>query len=234
MKKADFLYELQTNLQKSRVSDADDILAEYEQHFDRKMQDGYTEDEISQRLGSPEDVASLYDAGNPAVRTQFIVKGGIALADIGIAFVWILVFGMIAVMFAAAAAFVGTGAFIATGTAFPFTDVAPLAMPAITRILIVAAEFGAAVLCALGGLWYARLFGRQIKSYKRFRSNALNGAKLPPVPIFPLTSLAVRRRERAVILVAAALLILGLVAAYTVSAISAHSFEFWHVWQWFA
>ena len=47
MTKLDFMTQLAQELKKRGVSDSDDILEEYEQHFAFKLADGYSEEEIA-------------------------------------------------------------------------------------------------------------------------------------------------------------------------------------------
>lgn len=48
-------------LKKRGVADCGDILEEYEQHFVFKLADGYSEEEIAAKLGSPKDLAAQFD-----------------------------------------------------------------------------------------------------------------------------------------------------------------------------
>ena len=56
MTKNEYLEQLQASLRRGRVSDADDILDEYRQHFEFKMAEGYTEEEIAAKLGDAVDM----------------------------------------------------------------------------------------------------------------------------------------------------------------------------------
>ena len=60
MTKQEYLNELKSELAKNAVPDADDILMEYEQHFQFKLADGFTEEEIAFKLGSPAQIAAQY------------------------------------------------------------------------------------------------------------------------------------------------------------------------------
>lgn len=53
MKKNEFMTKLADELKKRGVEDADDVAAEYEQHFAFKLADGYSEEEIAAKLGDP-------------------------------------------------------------------------------------------------------------------------------------------------------------------------------------
>lgn len=58
MTKSQFLQSLETELKSRRLPDAGEILEEYEQHFSFKLADGYTEQEIARKLGSPFEIAA--------------------------------------------------------------------------------------------------------------------------------------------------------------------------------
>ena len=49
--------KLADELKKRGVEDADDVAAEYEQHFAFKLADGYSEEEIAAKLGDPAALA---------------------------------------------------------------------------------------------------------------------------------------------------------------------------------
>lgn len=59
MKKNEFMTKLADELKKRGVEDADDVAAEYEQHFAFKLADGYSEEEIAAKLGDPVALAAL-------------------------------------------------------------------------------------------------------------------------------------------------------------------------------
>ena len=53
-------------LHKRNVSDAADVVEEYEQHFAFKLEDGYPEEEIAAKLGDPIALAAQFgEAGTP-------------------------------------------------------------------------------------------------------------------------------------------------------------------------
>ncbi len=61
MNKQSFIGELKRLLDAQNIGDADEIIAEYEEHFARKTADGYTEAEIAAKLGDPAEIAGEYD-----------------------------------------------------------------------------------------------------------------------------------------------------------------------------
>lgn len=59
MKKNEFMTKLADELKNRGVEDADDVAAEYEQHFAFKLADGYSEEEIASELGDPAVLVAL-------------------------------------------------------------------------------------------------------------------------------------------------------------------------------
>ena len=69
----------------NNVSDVEEIIAEYDEHFSFKLSDGYSEEEIAAKLGNPEEIAMQYLAGNPERKSgakKAIVVTGLVFADI--------------------------------------------------------------------------------------------------------------------------------------------------------
>lgn len=60
MTKNEFITQLATELHKNNIADADDVIAEYEQHFAFKQADGYSEEEIAAKLGNPTALAAQF------------------------------------------------------------------------------------------------------------------------------------------------------------------------------
>lgn len=60
MTKSEFLGLLRSELTQNKISDADDVLDEYEQHFAFKLADGFSEEEIAARLGDPVRLARQF------------------------------------------------------------------------------------------------------------------------------------------------------------------------------
>ena len=61
MNKREYLAQLERELKRNHVPDAGEILNEYAQHFAFKLADGYSEEEISARLGEPAALAAQFD-----------------------------------------------------------------------------------------------------------------------------------------------------------------------------
>lgn len=239
MKKNDFMQRLSDELQKRNVADAADILQEYEAHFAMKMADGYIEEEIAARLGDPTALAAQFDDAEETPEkkggSKPLVVAGLCFADVfaGLFFILLAAWGL--VLAAAALGAAGTAVCllgkVELGGLLPELPYWCGAMLALTLAAL-------AVLLAAGCVYFCAFLRQLMRSYGRFRKNALASASgeagLPPLPINPQFSPKARRRLRTVALVALALFAACFVLAYFVCALSAGSVQFWHAWGWFA
>lgn len=64
MKQQEFLKELKTELEKADVPNVQDILADYEEHFQHGLRKGKTEEEICESLGYPPTIAKAHQTEN--------------------------------------------------------------------------------------------------------------------------------------------------------------------------
>lgn len=64
MTKNQYFKELKKQLKNYFVTDYEDILKDYEEHFNEALSSGKTEEEICNNLGKPEDVAKQYSKEN--------------------------------------------------------------------------------------------------------------------------------------------------------------------------
>ena len=223
MKKNDFMQRLSDELQKRNVADAADILQEYEAHFAMKMADGYIEEEIAARLGDPTALAAQFDDAEETPEkkggSKPLVVAGLCFADVfaGLFFILLAAWGLVLAA--------------ALGGLLPELPYWCGAMLALTLAAL-------AVLLAAGCVYFCAFLRQLMRSYGRFRKNALASASgeagLPPLPISPQFSPKARRRLRTVALVALALFAVCFVLAYFVCSLSAGSVQFWHAWGWFA
>ncbi len=238
MTKTEFLEALAKSLRRLDVPDADEIVAEYGEHFAFKAADGYSEEETAAKLGRPEDLARQFSTAEPGVRGG---KGGGAVAALGLGFegifagaFFILLYAWVISMGAASIAFAAIGICLAAGLGgFGLIPHIPTGCAPLFAL----AFLSAAVLASLGTA-YCALYTRQLmRAYARWRKNTLAAAKgkaaLPPLPRHPQLSPKFRRSLRNLALIALTVFALSATVAYIASAITAGDLQFWHVWSWF-
>ena len=111
MTKNEFLSVLSSVLEKNQVSDAAEIIEEYEQHFSFKLADGYSEEEIAAKLGNPEQLAQQFERGAASVgqRSGMMTKIGLGFFDIFVALFYLLLAACGVVILIASIAFIAVG-----------------------------------------------------------------------------------------------------------------------------
>ena len=70
MTKKQFFKELKKQLKLYAVKESEDILKDYEEHFNEALNNGKTEEEICKNLGSPENVAKQYSNEDKASKKK--------------------------------------------------------------------------------------------------------------------------------------------------------------------
>lgn len=238
MKKTEFLAGLAEELKRRNVADAADILEEYAQHFDLKLADGYSEEEIAARIGDPAMLAAQFGGEDAPVRqkgSRPLTVAGLCIADVFAGLFFLLLAGFGLVLAAAALSFAAAAVCLLGGV-----NVCGLlpAMPYWCGAVLALALAALAVLFAAGCVYYAAFLRQLLRSFGRFRHNALANASgeaaLPSLPINPQFPAKARRCLRTAALIALALFAACFVLGYVVCALSAGSLQFWHVWGWFA
>ena len=100
MTKNEFLSILNAELINNSIVDVADIVNEYEQHFDFKLADGYSEEEIAAKLGDPAALAAEYeqaDGVKPGRGRRITTIIGLSIADMfaGIFFIFLAAWGIV-------------------------------------------------------------------------------------------------------------------------------------------
>jgi len=248
MNKQEYLAALKKALKSAGISDCDDIIEEYSEHFDMKTADGFSEEEIAAKLASPEEIAGEYreigaEAGDAKGGKKGSITGRIFKAcgavllgmavypTLFVLYVWVFTFGIFALTSAI------TGIFMVSGLGqlmqeSPYVHIPP--MPYVSSLLLGISLLGLAVL-STAGAEYCRLYVTQMwKKYTRWNKNMLGkGPALPPLPLPPRVTPKKRRVMRTLILISLVVFIIALIAGTATSMIMAQSLEPWHTWGWF-
>ncbi|MDR2671162.1 MAG: DUF1700 domain-containing protein [Oscillospiraceae bacterium] len=217
------------------VPDADEIVAEYAEHFARKAADGFTEEETAARLGDPKAIAAQFDVWTPprprAARAA--LAAGLVCTDIVVGTGVVLRFAGCVVFGGAAAASVAAGTALLLHPVLPQIPLVPAYIPALggTALGLSLLALGC-VFAALTAYCYA-FASNTARAYRRWHRNTWRGVRYPPVSIHPLLRAPLRRRLRGFATVSLAAFAGFLTLGYAALALAARHFEFWHVWQWF-
>lgn len=236
MTKNEFLSVLSSVLEKNQVSDAAEIIEEYEQHFSFKLADGYSEEEIAAKLGNPEQLAQQFERGAASVgqRSGMMTKIVLGFFDIFVALFYLLLAACGVVILIASIAFIAVGICMLVG-ASPYSLIP--AMPYLCSVIIGIALAALGVLTAVGCKYYWALMKQLVISFCRFQRNTIAAATgapvLPALPAHVRFEPKTNRRLRTLALIALLVFAMFFVLGYVACALSAGSLEFWHVWGWF-
>ena len=70
MTRETYISELTRLLKKQNTPDIEDIVAEYDAHFAYKTADGFTEEEVAAKLGSPAQIAEQFEQAQAGARPE--------------------------------------------------------------------------------------------------------------------------------------------------------------------
>lgn len=234
MTKQEYLNELKSELAKNAVPDADDILMEYEQHFQFKLADGFTEEEIAFKLGSPAQIAAQY----VGISGEKKVKGGkkfllvLWLTIIGIieAFLYGAFLYFIVALFVASLVPAALGVELIVG--INYLNILP-PMPYGGAIVFGIMLLALCVILVVFAIYCFAYLRQMVRASLRWRKNLMRGENLPLLPMSPQFQPKTRRTLRTILLWAVLVFAIAFVAGYAILSIYTHSFGFWHALGWF-
>ncbi len=234
MTKQDYLNELKNELTKNAVADAEDILMEYEQHFQFKLADGFSEEEIATKLGAPAQIAAQY-VGIPGEKKA---KGGKKFFLV----LWLTIIGLFEVMLYGAFLFFIAGLFAASLVpaalgveliaGLNYLNILP-PMPYGGAIVFGITLLALSVILVVFAIYCFAYLRQMIRASFRWRKNLLRAENLPLLPMSPQFKPKTRRVLRTLLLWAVLVFAIGFVAGYAILSIYTHSFGFWHALGWF-
>ncbi|MDW7656920.1 MAG: DUF1700 domain-containing protein, partial [Bacillota bacterium] len=202
MNQKTFLSDLEKNLNERNIDDIAGIVEEYDEHFKFKLADGYSEDEIAARLGSPQDIAAQYKpsgTGRPGGHhgMKALVAAGLSLLFIPALSVIILFFGWVIVLGALAVASAALGVLLIGG--INPVDLIPF-MPGFGAVIMGVCFLGLALLSGIGTVYCLRYAIQWVKAYfhwnRRCLALAAGRPAAPPIAATPQYTPRARRLLR--------------------------------------
>lgn len=141
MNKKEFIDKLKIHLQGMPESEIQDILSDYEEHFDVGISKGKSEEEIAKELGDPRDIAESYrtsfkntynntsntgyNTSNDGVRKALIIALLVAFNVIIVLGPYMAIFGILLGMYGVGIGFVFGGIGLLIGIPLSFFDFLP-------------------------------------------------------------------------------------------------------------
>ncbi|MDR1132205.1 MAG: DUF1700 domain-containing protein [Oscillospiraceae bacterium] len=230
MTKNDYLDLLRSELKRNNTAEAEDIVSEYEQHFAFKLADGYSEEEIAVKLGSPQVAARQFDGMDAPEAGGFFLK----LALFFVAVFETLLYSLF--LIGAAVPAVSAAAFATLGLCligrFDITGQIPY-MPYAGALILGVSMLGLAGILGAGTYYCFAFFRQMVRASVRWHRNLAAGTRLPRLSWSPQFEAGTRRALRGVLLLSVVVFGIMFVAAFIVLMLTAGSAAFWHHWHWF-
>jgi len=232
MTKKNFLDELRQNLKLYNVSDIDEIIAEYEEHFEFKAEEGKSEEEIARRLPPADEIAKDYAESDGQTK-----RGTAGVKIVGTVFLSLLLFFVFAFIWGSVillGAF--SGASLVTGfcliTTVNIANLIPY-LPVLPSLVLGVSFFGLSVITAIG-TYYLFLYCKQwCKAYFRWCKNVRSGNAYPSVSMQPRVPKKRAFRLKLIAMIGLAVFVFALAAGYLIMCLYAGNMEPWHTWNWF-
>jgi uncharacterized membrane protein len=234
MTKHDYLNELNSELTKNAVTDAEDILMEYEQHFQFKLADGFSEDEIALKLGSPTQIAAQY-VGIPGEKKakggkKFFLVFWLTIIGIFEALLYGAFLCFVVALFVASLVPAALGVELIAG--LNYLNILP-PMPYGGAIVFGVMLLALSVILVVFAIYCFAYLRQMVRASLRWRKNLMRGDSLPMLPMSPQFQPKTRRVLRTLLLWAVLVFAIAFVAGFAILSIYTHSFGFWHALGWF-
>ncbi|NLD59746.1 MAG: DUF1700 domain-containing protein [Clostridiales bacterium] len=237
MNRIEFLKRLRERLDALAIGDVDEIVSQYEEHFAYKQADGYSEEEVAAKLGSPEQLAAQFATAGEGKRpggSKALTVLGLVFTDLFAGMFFVVLYAWTAAVAVLSIASAVLGACLLAGFN-PYSLIPGL--PYGCALLMAGSLIALGVLSAVGCLYFGAFTRRLARAYGRYRRNLLAAASgraiAPPVSPQPFFPARVNRRLRRIAWVSLCAFAVGFVAGYIACAASAGALEFWHAWGWF-
>lgn len=148
MNKKEFLDELRKELKKNNVSDIEEIIEEYDNHFNYKLEEGRTEEEIAKKLSPPQEIAKEFMENKPTnTKSDKSIKIlGITLLSIPSIMLYILLWGCVILIACTSLATLLVGICLIT-TLIPESIIPNIAYG--TSLFLGISFLGLSILCAI-------------------------------------------------------------------------------------
>ncbi len=234
MTKSEYLTRLGIELKKNEIADLEDIVEEYEEHFAFKLADGYSEEEIAAKLGSPETIAAQFASekseGKPGSGNKVFVTTAMSFVAIFEIMIYLLFFAWAVVISVSSLASAGIGAALIGH--FNAAGLIP-DMPYLSAFIFGVCFLAFAMFLAAGSYYFFAYAGQIVKASIRWHKNVISGNTLPPLPWNPQFTAKTGRRLRTVLLWSVTVFGVSFVLAMVVSQFLSGALGFWHAWNWF-
>ncbi len=235
MNKKEFLDTLKKELKNNNILDEDelnDILLQYEEHFYYKLEEGYSEEEITKKLASPIDIAKEYI--RPSKQINKYEKAtkifGITMLSIPVLFIYVFMLASVIVVGAFSVVSLTTG--FCLMTSLNIANLIP-SIPYLPSLVLGIACFGLAILSATGTIYLALYVKQWTKVYLRWCKNVILNNIYPSISKHPKLSKKFASKIKLISVIGLVVFVGAFIVGYFIMCLMAKSLEPWHIWNWF-
>ena len=232
MTQNEYLSELKKELKKQNISDIEDIISEYDEHFKFKINEGLTEEEIAINLPKPKEIANEYaEIKTPTNKSEKVAKTiGITFLSIPVTLAYILLFASVIVLGAFSVACVLIGFCLIT--TINIASLIPY-IPYLSSLILGISFLCLAVLSFIETFYAFKYIVQWSKIYIKWCNNVThNNHSLLPT-MHPQISKKLSFILKLISIIALIGFVVTFALGYGTMCLSAKSFEPWHVWNWF-
>lgn len=232
MNKRQYLESLREELKANNIEDIEEIIADYEEHFDCKADEGFTEEETAQKLSAPKEIAKEYCESNVPVNKfeKGMKTTGIFFMSLPLSLLYALMWCSAIVLTAFSVVCAVTGFCLITTV--NIANLIPY-MPYLCALFIGISCFGLAVLSAIGAFYLALFYIQWGKVYLNWCKNTINGNQRPSLSKYPKISKKLAAKIKLTAVIGLACFATAFIIGFVSLCLYAHSFAPWHVWDWF-
>jgi len=239
--KTEFLDKLKIGLKENNVQDIDEILADYIAHFEYKIEEGFTEEEIARKLGNPKDLAKEYEQLDEKAQksSKWVSVVGVGFASFAFSFLYIFMVSAVLVLAAAALASVFLGFSLITTVnisgAITSINLSGLInnIPYFSSFVLGLSMFAFAILISIGVIYsflYVKHWGKRYLVWCRC---VCKQEKYVSQSLHPRLSKKLSSKLKLVAMICLLIFVATFAIGYFSLCISTKSFEPWHVLKWF-
>lgn len=231
MTKEEFINELRKELKHHNIDEIEDIITEYEQHFEFRLEEGLTEEEITKKLSSPKEIAKEYEesvtSDNGSMKSM--KKIGIIIISIPLTLVYLLMLLATLVLGIFSIACVITSVCLVLNV--NIANLIPY-MPYLISLILGISFLGLALASGIGTYYMFKYIIEWGKEYLKWCKGVINGYYVA-IKGRPKISKGLSVKLNFFSIVGVVCFVSAFVAGYVLMIIVSKSFEPWHVWNWF-
>lgn len=233
MNKNEFIRELRKQLEKENISDIDEIINDFEEHFEFRMEEGKTEEEIVKKIGNPKDIAIDYtnqSMKKEKTKKSIAAAAGLVFLDIFLSPIFIFLWASVIAMGVLSITLLTLGFCLALS--INIANLIPN-MPYVTSILFGISMFGLSISSFIGTFYMFQYMKQWGKVFFRWQENILNKFIYPSLSMHPKISKRISSKLKLINMITIVIFIAFMMVGFIYSMISSGSLGFWHAWGWF-